>query len=214
MLQRYIDLLEYIGDIVPPAIQLSPRLNAEVSVLLRKLSQIEKLTKFLQSEARQLYEIRSALDKSIEIFSELGEYCSANSKIVCDPLFEASICKIQINQMLGTELSLSSQESYSVRHLKLKQKDSVPEQRNEDSNLDDMDAILLRIKRQKVQNTSLYRDCRYIRPTSNICERLFSKSKLMLGLQRYRILPINLEMQLFLHINRVLWDIDSLSEEK
>lgn len=43
-------------------------------------------------------------------------------------------------------------------------------------------------------------------PTSNICERLFSRAKLVLTDRRQNLTDDNFNALLFLHINRHLWD--------
>jgi len=45
----------------------------------------------------------------------------------------------------------------------------------------------------------------WIPPTSNLCERLFSRAKLVFSERRQRLLPKNLEIVLFLKLNRNLW---------
>ena len=53
-------------------------------------------------------------------------------------------------------------------------------------------------------------DTRFILPTSNICERLFSKAGFALSDRRKSIHPAALEEQMFLHINSSLWNIDDV----
>jgi hypothetical protein len=77
-----------------------------------------------------------------------------------------------------------------------------------DQDVDEMQAILQNIKRAKVMRSSTYIDCRFIRPTSNVCERLFSLSKFALPDNRKSLLPENLEMQLFLKMNAELWNLE------
>jgi hypothetical protein len=77
-------------------------------------------------------------------------------------------------------------------------------QENEDgSNTDnaetisELHAVIRRIKKRKiVQQSEKYLDLRFIRPTSNICERQFSISGLAYTKNRQGLLPVNLEMQL------------------
>jgi hypothetical protein len=208
MLSRYSSLQSFLDDIVPVDLQLSPRCNAEVDVILMKLSQLDKLTKFLQSDSRHIYEVREALDNSIKLFPILSQHCSATAAIICDRSFESAICKIQRHQVLNDELNLSSEELRSVKHLKVSedQVQSKSSYQHKDNDDDEMDLLLRGIKRRKPQHGSRYVDCRYIRPTSNICERLFSMSKIAIGFNRHSLLPTSLEMQLFLLLNRNLWD--------
>ncbi|ETM33547.1 hypothetical protein L914_19236, partial [Phytophthora nicotianae] len=49
-------------------------------------------------------------------------------------------------------------------------------------------------------------------PTSNSCERLFSKAKLVLSPQRASLLPVNFEMLMFLRANRSYWDVTTVQE--
>ena len=74
--------------------------------------------------------------------------------------------------------------------------------------------VLQRVKRSKVQASSNYIDLQFVRPTSNICERFFSISKLALPDYGKRLLPSSLEMQLFLKVNRHLWDIQLFHSDK
>ena len=56
-------------------------------------------------------------------------------------------------------------------------------------------------KHRNCRNTSKYLDTRLIILTSNVCERLFSTAEYTLRDRRKRIAPINLEQQMFLHMN-------------
>ena len=61
------------------------------------------------------------------------------------------------------------------------------------------------LKRQRVMpvnDFSRYMDSQFILATSNICERLFSKVDLALKNRRVSVLLLNLESQMFLHVNR------------
>ena len=95
MLQRYSKLQDHITDIVPVKLQLGPVDNETVQTLLKNMAQLDSLTKFLQSEERQMYEVREVFDKSIELFDCLKHHCAKNAPIVIDPVFEAVVCKIQ-----------------------------------------------------------------------------------------------------------------------
>jgi hypothetical protein len=216
MLKRYDQLRDHIGDIVPVQLQFSPGINASLCELLTQLGQLATLTKFLQSEDRQLYEVRNAFDEAIKLFPCLEQHCSVSSEIICDPHFERAVCKIQENQIYGESLKLTSAESKQVKHLKKHGECQVPG----DDDLADFEApdqmavALRRVKRSKIQAASDYIDLRFVRPTSNICERLFSVSKMALPDNRKRLLPSSLEMQLFLKINRHLWDIQLYHSNK
>ena len=58
---------------------------------------------------------------------------------------------------------------------------------------------LLKKKCTKKSANSVYQDVQYLRPTSNMAERFFSKAGFAFGDLRQSILPMNLEMRLFLN---------------
>ncbi len=57
-----------------------------------------------------------------------------------------------------------------------------------------------------------YIDMRCIVPTSNMCERLFSKAGYTLNDRRQGTLPANFEAQMFLHANCSLWGPAEVAE--
>ncbi|ETV82391.1 hypothetical protein H257_05043 [Aphanomyces astaci] len=66
-------------------------------------------------------------------------------------------------------------------------------------------------KRRKMQQSCRgFMDCRFLRPTSNMCERLFSVTKWALTDRCQSMLPSNFEEQMFLHSNAFLWGIDDV----
>ena len=68
---------------------------------------------------------------------------------------------------------------------------------------------LLLAKKRKTE--AEYVSLEFIPGTSNICESLFSKGKLTLGMLRQNLSPMHLEVSLFLSINRKLWDAELIS---
>jgi len=71
----------------------------------------------------------------------------------------------------------------------------------------EMEAILKSVKRSKIRHTSTDIDCRFIRPTRNMCKRLFSISQFALTDNRKSLLHGNVEIQLVLKLNGHRWDI-------
>ncbi len=61
-------------------------------------------------------------------------------------------------------------------------------------------------------NREKYMDTRFILPTSNVFERLFSVAGYALGDRRGRMLLSNFEEQIFLHINKELWGIEDVRD--
>ena len=207
MLKRYTQLKAHVEEIVPLDIQLIHEDNLEIDSILVTLGQLEILTKYLQSEDRHIFEVQTAFSSSLEIFPFLKDYCSPTSDIVCDPYFESAVGKIQQNQFHGEPLQLTPREAQCVHHLKVADSGQESGVSTTSEPADAMTLILQNVKKAKVQK-SPYVDLRFIRPTSNICERFFSLSKLALPDNRKRLLPANLEIQLFLKVNRHLWDME------
>jgi hypothetical protein len=221
MIVRYFKLLgvEAVSFFVPAELQLSPAENRSASQLLKVLEDLDALTKIFQDEELHLFLVREFLDAAIKQYPELDQHCSARSDIVEDQHFESAVVKIQRCQTQGdVALVLTTAESQSVSHLLKRQYNEAinDSQENEDgSNTDNAETIselhaaIQRIKKRKIVQQSeaeKYLDLRFIRPTSNICERQFSISGLAYTKNRQGLLPVNLEMQLFLKANSHLWD--------
>ena len=58
--------------------------------------------------------------------------------------------------------------------------------------------------------SSSTRSTAHTSPTSNICERLFSRAKLVMTAQRCSVDPITLENTLILRYNKDLWDVGTV----
>jgi hypothetical protein len=62
----------------------------------------------------------------------------------------------------------------------------------------------------KRDSSDLYLDSDWVPATSNDCERLFSSAKLVYQDLRKSLTPRNLEILLFLKMNRKYWDIEDV----
>ena len=76
--------------------------------------------------------------------------------------------------------------------------------------------INLLIKKRKLQlssqKVSEYESLKFLLPTSNILERFFSSATYSFSDLRQKLLPMNLEMQLFLKVNEKFWDENLVSQ--
>jgi hypothetical protein len=213
MVKRYFEISSAISVVVPPDLQLSPTQHSIASQLLSVLSNLEILTSNFQDESLQLCTVREYFDVAVNAFPALRRYCTAESHIIPHKEFESAVCKIQRSQQYGELLELSQNEQTAVAHLV---KDIPPTNvevsnhhtSDEDSSYDLQADLRLVKKRKSIQPNAgdKYLDLRFIRPTSNICERQFSISGFALTKHRKGLLPVNLEMQLFLHANALHWD--------
>ncbi|KAE8882589.1 hypothetical protein PF006_g19166 [Phytophthora fragariae] len=67
-------------------------------------------------------------------------------------------------------------------------------------------------KRRKTTKRSAYVDVGYVLPTSNECERLFSRAKLIFSDLRKSMDRVTLETLVVLHCNRSLWNVYTVDE--
>ena len=69
------------------------------------------------------------------------------------------------------------------------------------------DQLLRNTAQRKIlrEGNSEYRPLEHVSPTSNICERLFCRAKLLISATRKKMNPDSLNMLLFLKANRKLW---------
>ena len=155
------------------------RENSQMIFLNQNLKKLDSVTLALQNESTDIADVRFLFDEVIKEFPGLESHCGTRSDIVHSPDFEAAIIKI-IND---SENELSDNEKEA--------------------------AILLKnfLKKRKIEKAgSQYMNVKFILPTSNLVERFFSSATYSFGDLRQSLLPMNLEMQLFLKINQRFWN--------
>ena len=80
----------------------------------------------------------------------------------------------------------------------------------------DSDFASLLIKKRRLQlssqKVSEYESLKFLLPTSNILERFFSSATYSFSDLRQKLLPMNLEVQLFLKVNEKFWDENLVSQ--
>ena len=175
---------------------------------MQELKDFESVTMALQRETTTMAEVRALFDAIAKEYPIVEKRLAADADIVLDKNFESALVKLQVGKMD----SLSSAEVRSVKHLK---KSSEQEYSSEDENNHEISFADRILKRQKLEaqgSSTEYLDLRFLIPTSNICERLFSKAGNNFNERRMLILPINAESQMFLHLNTDLWNIDTVKE--
>ncbi|KAF4145517.1 hypothetical protein GN958_ATG05320 [Phytophthora infestans] len=174
----------------------------EVSELLKDLRKLDSVTVELQSETLTMLDARELFEYTIEIFPSMKKYLSANASIVNNAVFERVLVKLQSGRKLT-----AAEKAASVRLLSPIPNDLAANDNKKSS--DDEDNISFAeqaLKRRRLTGPKeTYIDTNFTPPTSNICERLFSKSKLFLTDQRRAMRPATLEMLVFLKANRSLW---------
>ena len=119
--------------------------------------------------------------------------------------FENGVVKI-----LNSDENLTLQENLAVKKLRLHVQE-VEEMGKENEVPLDFAMEILR-KRRCERRSDKYLDCRFLVPTSNLMERLFSRAGYAYDDLRRKIQPIYLEQQLFLMSNKRLWDLSLVNE--
>ncbi len=198
MLNRFLELKEFIdpmnielAGIMPTAEEL-----IRVKLLSKEMSNFHSITMQLQRDGISMFDVRLLFDAVIDDHPEMSTYLSFRAGIVHSPDFETGLIKLMRD---GESAKLVSEEKISLEKLKLEGTTNYSPQKN----LSFAERVL---KRAKLQ-TRTYMDVSFISPTSNIVERLFSTAKFVFSDLRRSLLPQNLEMILFLKLNRDLWDL-------
>ena len=145
----------------------------------------------------------------------LNSHLARSAPVVHNPSFEAAIIKIQ----RGEESKLTADERHSVAHFLLTEQphedrgsitsddEGEEEETSYAVSLIEEDDEKVR-KKQKVI-ASRYKSTLHVSPTSNICERAFSRAKLIMTPQRRSMDPSTLDGLMFLRYNSDMWkDID------
>ena len=148
------------------------------------------------------------LDETLKTLPDIDtrkQYLHVNAGIVKNADFENGLVKILDKK----ENLLTPQESEACTGLmRAVEVDSEkdPRENKENENVPDDFASVILKKRQKLCPVTKYVDCRFLLPTSNLLERFFSTAGYASSDLRQRLLPANLEEQLFLKINKRYWD--------
>ena len=126
------------------------------------------------------------------------------------PLFENAITEIQN----CTTDTLSEEEKEQLSNLKYPETTGREETQNLENESDFAASI---IKKRKIatgvpRSQPRYMDSHFLLPTSNSLEVFLSTAEYAYSEQRPNLLPQNLEMQLFLKINKKYWDNELVSK--
>ena len=153
--------------------------------------------------------MRAIFDKLVAQYPGSVEKLGTNSELVQSPDFESGVCKVQTLD----ERLLNAHEKKALKRFLLSEDQDSEESEHESGGedidgdwaqdcIDDWDSR----KRRKLM-VSKDRSMRHVSPTSNVCERLFSREALVMRSHRRRHMsPFHLEMLMYLRSNKVLWD--------
>lgn len=173
----------------------------------RALCDFKSVTLAMQASNATIADSNALFGSLIEAFPEFNfeAYLGTDASIVHSKSFEKAIIKIQS----GFEAQLDSDEKTSIQSLKVQHNNVMSIDDNDDSGLSFAECALKRQRKQ--QEISAYIDTRFLMPTSNHVERLFSMSNRIFSKTRRRLLPRTLEALVFLKQNRGLWNLALVS---
>ena len=198
MLQRFLKLKEFIDPMNTELARLMPSAAELITlnVLSEEMSKFQSVTMHLQKDGINMHDVRVLFDAIILEHPNLSLYLSPNAEIVHSPHFESGLVKVIRDK---ENCNLSMLEKIALEKLKI-------DRTTNPSPLQDLSFAERALKRVRVQD-KIYQDVSFICPTSNVVERLFSTAKFVFSDLRRSLLPRNLEILLFLKLNRNLWDL-------
>ena len=172
MLTRYVQIRELLPLLNSDTIHyllLAASENRHIDSIISSLQPLNSVTKQLKDDNITVSDCRTFFDAVIEIFPETTCRLTSTAGIVACPIFESGIVKLQRNNV-GL---LAREETEALSGI-------VIEQNRENLSIEDGMSFAQRaLKRQKLCNSASerkYIDTRFILATSNIVERLFSKT--------------------------------------
>jgi len=210
MMQRYCNIRHHLPEIDHPEVQellLSEEENSDTDALLKRLTDLNSVTVELQSDCTTLEDCRVLFDGVLEKYPLMKDRLGDKTSMVLNPHFEEAIRKIQ----RGEESELKGVQQRATLHLR-KKRDVGVTPKKVSTPMSFAKLLLKKSKNRTDGSESKYVDTRFIVPTSNLCERLFSKAGYVLSDRRRGLLPSNFEMQLFLHFNSRLWSIEDVHD--
>ncbi|RLN99162.1 hypothetical protein DYB28_009074 [Aphanomyces astaci] len=143
---------------------LNSRQDRDVELLIAQLADMNSVTLALQYESLTLADARMLFDEVLVQYPGAEVRLGPDASVVEDPTFESGVVKV-----------LQHMEAYV-------------------GDTDSMSMAARALKRRKLlQARSNYLDCRFLRPTSNMCERLFSMTKWAMTDRRRSVLRSNFE---------------------
>jgi|TARA_B100002003_G_C14069055_1_gene514337 hypothetical protein len=183
---------------------------------MEKLKVLQEITITLQNDDLTMDDARALLDLAIETFPSANCRIGKEAKIIKFPDFENGVVKI----LEKKESKLTVAEDAAV-YMLLKPVTEADKDGNDDTDetevISTAQAVLNKCKRMRSEEkvdetTGAYINPKFICPTSNIVERLFSRCKLTLTSLRTRLSPEHLESIIYLLYNRTYWNALTVSQ--
>ena len=153
-----------------------------------------------------LHLARATFDALISDYPSLNHHLSKDASIVHNKYFESGVIKLQRGE--ERQLNRIEKEALSVFKVDVTTTSSV------NDNVNTLNSYVDRVihNQPKVQKSSNYRSVNHVSSTSCICERVFSRGKLVLTDLRGSLDPSTFEDVMILSYNNDLWDIYLVNE--
>ncbi len=220
MLQRYLSLHDIVfsaptfSSMFKTKYLLTPDELQLVRSAFEGLSALNQLAIDLQSGdfmKTRLSVIRCVFDDLVVKYPTMKKHLAQDASIVTSPPFERAVIKIEC----GLEKSLALEEKRSVEHLRRKEQPHDENSIARPARDDLLASAQYQVDNNKRQLTmeqcSAYRNVLHVASTSNICERLFSRAGYIFSDYRRKMNPRNLELLLYLHNHRALWNVYTIN---
>jgi hypothetical protein len=210
MITRYIFLREFMNTRDPEIVALlpSPAEEEALNFLRHRMICCLSVSKKLQKEELTMLDARALFDATMTKFPIMTDCLSPEADIIQSIPFEKGIVKI----MSGRCSELTAAERRLTSCFVADDDDEASDNVEDDEAIDDFATRVLLDNRRKISLGSEFPDLSWIPPTSNMVERLFSRSKLTLGSLRHRMNPTNLELCMYLKANRELWNCQTIQD--
>ena len=206
-IQEYLLKSEFTTDNSIVSYLLSPEDNNKIEVLLKEMKYMDSITKALQSEKTDLSDVRVLFDN---VNASLTSYLGAEAKIVRNPSFESALVKIQDRKFEA----LTDAEQYAAKCLKFR---TLFKRRQPTTIRSTAIRLNLCSKNGKWKNwrhrkMRLQRFQIFITNFEHYRAIFFSTAGYAFNEHRQNLTPMNLEMQLFLRMNKDFWDTELVTQ--
>jgi hypothetical protein len=205
MYDRLERLLPSLHNATDDILQLLPSPTKVMKIRDQKqaLADFKSVTLALQSNTMSLKDSEAlfvSITRSYPMF-DFGSYIGLGANIVHAKDLESALIKIQVK----TEDSLSFPEQRAVERLLIHA--SQPVEGKNDVELSFAERELKRQRQAELKSSTRCIDTRFVLPTSNLAERLFSQAKRVYNPHRRSLHPRTLQALLSLNQNRSLWNL-------
>ena len=193
-------------DLLPSPVQ-----NSDIHELSEKLVKLKSVTVALQGEDIDLCDARALFDEILEEYKEpeFKRYLDKKAQIVHCKAFDNAVVKC----LSGNLETMSAEELVALVPLQIQAKQILPPSEKTTKSSEDFGTSIIKKRRtenRQATNQQKYLDARFLVPTADKLERFFSSAGIAFNDFRQSLLPVNLEMQLFVKTNREYWNEETV----